>query len=88
MNRDLIYSYLMLFVVVLDSIFTIHIGKEANPLLLFIMNIFNLSIVKMMIYRTLGLSCLIWFIYKYSRKCMKYVLFSYIFLYYFFILVI
>lgn len=88
MKSDLIYCYLLLFLVIADSLFTLHIGKEANPLLLFIMKSFDLSLLQMMIARTLILSLLIYFVHLFASKWIKYVIIAYIALYGLLIMVI
>ena len=80
-KSNLIYSYLLLFVIIADSLFTLYVGKESNPLLLAIMKSFDLTLLQMMMIRTVALSILIWLVYILVEKWIKYVLVAYISLY-------
>ncbi len=50
--------------VLIDSIVTFYIGEEINPLLLGIMNLFSLSLIEMLIWRTIVIWCSVFFLWK------------------------
>lgn len=74
------YSLLLAFVVLLDSIITVEIGSEKNPLILWVMDFFNLGLNAMMISRTLVLWGLIYFLYR-QKIPTKWIITAYIGLY-------
>lgn len=79
-KRNLMYSLLLGGVILADSIFTVYIGTELNPILLWIMDLFNLHLAEMMFWRTFVIWIAIYFLYNVGFEN-KYLIFMYITLY-------
>jgi hypothetical protein len=53
-------------ILIADSFFTIFIGEEASSIILWVMNIFNLSLETTMYLRLLYLAPLVWIVHKWN----------------------
>lgn len=73
------WSITLLILIIADSIFTIYLGVEKNPLHLWFMEVFNLSLFQVMILRVFYLLPFVWIIDKWYNP--KYVAIAYISLY-------
>ena len=74
------YSLLLGLIVLIDSIVTVKIGEEANPIILYFMKIFNLDLPEMMFWRTLFVWLAIFFLWTRDVQT-KYLVFAYVMLY-------
>ena len=63
-NKSLYYSLVLGALILIDSAVTVKIGREANPLLLWVMNLFDLSLKSMMFWRTIFIWAAIYFLYR------------------------
>jgi len=63
-NKNVYYSLALGALILLDSIVTARIGREANPILLWIMGLFSLSLGQMMFWRTAAIWAAIYFLYR------------------------
>lgn len=79
-NRNMLYSLGLALLILIDSVVTINIGGEMNPLLLKIMEWFTLTLGEMMFWRTFVIWGLIYFLYKMGVQN-KYIIVAYISLY-------
>jgi hypothetical protein len=79
-DKNGLYSIILGSIILLDSIVTLQIGTEKNPILLKIMEILNLSLGSMMLWRTIVLWAAVYFLYKNSIK-IKNIIFCYVLLY-------
>lgn len=73
------WSIILLLIIIADSLFTIYIGTETNPLHLWIMSKFDLSLAQAMILRVFYLLPFVWIINKWYEA--KYVVIMYISIY-------
>ena len=79
-NKNLFYSVALGALILLDSIVTFRIGTEANPILLWIMKLFDLSLGSMMFWRTILIWAAIYFLYRVGYEN-KYLIMMYATLY-------
>lgn len=62
MYQQIIHTTLLLLVIVLDSLFTIYIGVESNPIYLWLMEITGRSLEELMAHRIIVLMPLVAFV--------------------------
>jgi hypothetical protein len=79
-NKNLFYSVALGALILLDSIVTYRIGNEANPILLWIMKAFDLTLGGMMFWRTVLIWGAIYFLYRVGYEN-KYLIMMYATLY-------
>jgi hypothetical protein len=80
MNRNLLYSILLGVVILMDSVFTVYVGSELNPILLWIQKGFDLTLAELMVWRTILIWAAIVFLYRVGFEN-KYLMVGYIALY-------
>ena len=61
------WSIILLLIIIADSIFTVYLGTEKNPLHLWIMSTFNLTLAQAMMMRIFYLLPFVWIIDKWYK---------------------
>lgn len=79
------WSYALLVIVIADSLVTYYIGGERNPLVLFVMERFNLSIGAAMVVRVIYCLPLVIVLDKFERRISMWTLTLYLTIYLYFL---
>lgn len=70
------WTWMLLCLILVDSIFTVYIGRESNPLILWTMNKFNISLSVAMIARIFYCFPLLYILNKMDFSRLTFVLYS------------
>jgi hypothetical protein len=66
MKHKWIWTLILSLIVIADSFLTIYIGVEMNPIILWVMDIFNLSLEKVMYLRLLYIAPFIYIVHRWN----------------------